>query len=55
MTTEVIEDAMKTTPVKKVISWYKNNIGQSVQRKKLSRVMLDDSPEVKLDQLYTEV
>ena len=34
-TAEIIEVAMKSTPVSKIMNWYKDNIGKSVQSKKL--------------------
>jgi hypothetical protein len=55
-TAEIINEAMKSTPVKKVINWYKQNIGKSVQSKKLEQLSFSEEElnyaekELKLDQ-----
>ncbi len=38
-TEKIINEAMKSTPVKNVINWYKENIGKSVQSKKLHNLI----------------
>ncbi len=49
-TKEVVNDAMKMVPTKKVLDWCKKNLGQSVQAKRRNAFASSDKTEQKWDQ-----
>ncbi|MEO7048499.1 MAG: hypothetical protein ABI091_24585, partial [Ferruginibacter sp.] len=51
-TIDVIKNAMESVKTKNVIEWYKNNIGKSVQAKRMSAFRL---PEISEQKVYQEL
>jgi hypothetical protein len=51
-TTEVVHKAMETIPTSKIHEWFKNNIGKSVQAKRVQVNALIKKKEQKWEQTY---
>jgi hypothetical protein len=50
-TTEVVKKALETVPTKRVLEWYKETLGKSVQAKRKAALIPSRKSEQKRDQL----
>ena len=51
-TTEIVHEALETVPTKRIHEWFKNNIGKSVQAKRMQVNNLIKNQEQKQNQKY---
>ena len=54
-TTDVVRQALETVPTKKVLAWYRENLGQSVQAQHRTAFPCPGRTEQKWDQLWAPV